>query len=422
MIEKDFLRNLLKCLSPRAFDRWLVLFFNSNKQERFARVEGAPDGVYFQPLLDSYGGSLHGVFLRHYSQIDLLRPFQPTLVKDPELTNLIAAIWRIYKGQKGAWGRASPYIRSDRKLQSVAILTNLSGFSREQYEQEIIPAYSEAAKRLRVRPGRFLVGSYDSFLDLSAEETATAFETFVASDSEEVSISLDQEFKVRHVATEAHLSAGVPSEAFGPLEPVYRVHRNEEVLREFEDLLRKRASESELERFLTAHYNLIFGPEYDRIETQLWLRFPENDVGGKERRTDILLRNCVHQDWHLVELKLPRAKLTGTQRDVPHLSRELNQAIGQVRNYHRILTQDHVRSRFAREGIEYFEPSLQIVIGRSPSVPTRQWRWLISHCKDVRITSYDELLKEATLRAADRSLLTRYREQSALPPAPRPSK
>lgn len=104
---------------------------------------------------------------------------------------------------------------------------------------------------------------------------------------------------------------------------------------------------------------IFFGDKYDRIESQLWLRFPEVDAGRRERRIDLLLRNSIKNDWELFEIKRP-IRLTKTYRDMRVLKSEVSYAIQQARNYGEILRQDKVKKHFASEGIEYCEPVLNL--------------------------------------------------------------
>lgn len=407
-MDEALLRRLLSRFDPFAYERLVVNLFNQRPDEPFKPLLEADDHAFYQPLLDSHGDSLHRVFAIHYSPVELLSQFSPDLLADPELARRVARIWDVYKGRKGQWGLASPFLKSDRKLQTFAFLTNLLGFTKEAYEREIIPVYARIAKRLRLQPSRLFVGSYDSFLDLSLEETQSAFAKFVLDDTGELRITVSTDGpRVHRVVSERNLSAGVLAPTSEPLQPVFLLESDNSIIHEFEDLLRRGVTESQLERFLSSNYKLVFGPQYDRIETQLWLRFPELDVTRKRRRLDIFLRNSVTRDWDLRELKRSNIRLTGSARDVPTLARSVVAALYQVRNYARILAQDTVKRRLARDGIEYFEPDLGLVVGRAGEIPHEQWRWLAQSGGGVKITTYDELLNEARARAIDRASVIR---------------
>ena len=170
------------------------------------------------------------------------------------------------------------------------------------------------------------------------------------------------------------------------------------LISEFQSLLNGNPSEKKLERFLVQYFREIFGYRYDRIEAQVWLRFPELDIANKPRCLDMFLRNSVEGDWDLFELK-KCTKLTRTYRDIPVLTAEIHSAIQQLKGYGTLLSQDHVRRYFASQGMEYYQPSLHLVVGRSPEIPTAQWRWLkATHGRDIKLITYDELIKEMLAR------------------------
>ncbi|MGB9120119.1 MAG: Shedu anti-phage system protein SduA domain-containing protein, partial [Candidatus Angelobacter sp.] len=105
------------------------------------------------------------------------------------------------------------------------------------------------------------------------------------------------------------------------------------------------------------------------------------------------------------EVKRP-ISLAATYRDVPSIVAEVLKAIHQIRNYQRILGQDKVKRHFATEGMEYYEPTLNLVIGRTPQIPQAEWRWLQTvNAQGVRIFTFDELLMELRHRYEDRYMM-----------------
>jgi hypothetical protein len=242
-------------------------------------------------------------------------------------------------------------------------------------------------------------------MDLDRKGAQEAFQRFVAKHKDGISISLSNErIGVSTFSSERIISGGVLRGTDHPFEPgfVSPIDCGEELLAEFEGLLQHDSNESQLEEFLAAHYKDIFGPQYNRIETQLWLRFRDLDIADRSRRLDIFLKNSVINDWELYEVKrlIP---LTGTYRDVPVISKEVAYALQQTKNYLRILSQDVVKRKLAQQGIEYFEPTLNLVVGKSPQISHAQWRWLVtSNSGGVKIITFDELLTEARERLRDR--------------------
>ena len=171
-----------------------------------------------------------------------------------------------------------------------------------------------------------------------------------------------------------------------------------DILNQFNHLINSNPKESEIEDFLYEHYQLIFGSKYDQIKRQLWLNFPELDIGGQNRRMDLFLRNAISKDWEIFELKRPTVKLARNIRDVPIFTSVVTETIAQAKNYQKLLAQDRVKRALADDGIEYYEPVINIVIGKTPSLPTANWRRLVSQEKELNILTYDTLLEEVRLR------------------------
>ncbi|MCI0561262.1 MAG: DUF4263 domain-containing protein, partial [Nitrososphaera sp.] len=217
-----------------------------------------------------------------------------------------------------------------------------------------------------------------------------------------ISIEVSGEIlKVRRYASEKYLTSGVGRETRSLCNPVSTSTDSGKhpVLAEFEDLISRNPKEIEIQRFIERYYRDIFGAKYDRIETEIWLRFPELDISNHNRRLDIFLRNSIAGDWDLFELKRIVPRLTSTYRDIPVLVHEIYGGIQQVRNYERILCQKTTKDKFKHEGIEYFEPSLHLVVGRTPEIPHHQWRTLVKQeSAHVKLLTYDELLDEMRTR------------------------
>lgn len=402
--DSDLLRTLLSRLNTNAFEAFIVELFNKEESEPFSRLQDVGDGVFYQPLLDSYGGTLDSVFLLHYLPLGTFQnPERIQIAADPLLAHRLEQVRNFYKGKFGYFGMVSESLVKAAKLRSLAILTNLAGIDKDYYQSNLIPKYRELAQSLDLFVPSFLVGSYDSFLDLNASGTEKAFKGFLSKNSEGVTISLSEESV--HVARFTYETSlqGVFRESKYLYEPVFfSFGQQEQFLADFEVLIRSETREAELEDFLAAHFRDIFGSNYDRIETQIWLKFPELDISHKNRRLDVFLRNSVINDWELFEIK--RAiPLTRTYRDVPVIVSEVSYAVQQIKNYARILSQDSVKRRLAQEGIEYCEPSLNLVVGKTPQIPHEQWRWLVSNYdKDVKILTFDDLLEQMRQRLRDR--------------------
>ena len=143
---------------------------------------------------------------------------------------------------------------------------------------------------------------------------------------------------------------------------------------------------------------MFFGDKYDTLSTQVWLDFPEFDIGNKDRRLDIFMHNSISKDWDIYELKRSSVKLTKTKSDVPMFVSAVHDAMTQLRNYKRILNQDKVKREFEAKGIKYYNPQFNLVIGKKPNISDEKWNWLLSHYSDLNIITYDNLLESAKKR------------------------
>ncbi len=299
-------------------------------------------------------------------------------IADPIIVERVRKVRQHYKWKKGYFGMVSPLLTEADALQSLVFLTNFANISKVEYERDLIPKYGELIRNIGINVPMFL-GSFDSFIELNPEKTKLALESFMTRHSDGLCIHLsDEQISVNRYNEGKILLNGVLVGNGTPCEPVFiSPTRTEPILEEFEALLRSSTSEKEIEKFLQAHYRDVFGPKYDRVETQLWLRFPDLDISSKQRRIDIFLRNSIIRDWDLFEIKRA-VNLTRTYRDIPVFRNEIYTAIQQLKNYAKILSQDSVREKLAEEGIEYYYPSLNLVIGHKLQIPHKQWRWLKS--------------------------------------------
>lgn len=234
------------------------------------------------------------------------------------------------------------------------------------------------------------------------KESRNALNKILGSTKNQLSISFAEgKISADHFQGQRHLSSGILDFSATPCEPVWiNDSPKSEVLKEFEDLLNNNTNELTLEAFLKKYYRDIFGSNYDRIESQIWLRHPEFDFNGKNRKIDLFIRNAIERDWELVELK-KAIKTTRTYRDIPVFISEIYSSLEQIKNYNRILQQDSVKRKFAEQGINYYHPELRLVVGNQPEISIEEWRWL-KKCNQgqIKISTYDELLREAKLRFA----------------------
>lgn len=366
--------------------------------ENHALVRELPQGPEGSELYGQY----EGVYLIQDVPIELFREPETIEIRTSFLEEQLLRVRQDYADRVFYFG---PFPEPISILQSIYFLNNISGLSPDFHRDILLPKYVAIARQAGVIPPEGVyMGNVDAFLDVRSDLTIRVLTEFLEKNFAGLSIELtDDRRSVRHFSSDKYLTAGVSRESLEPYDPIYLPHAEplDSLLVEFEELIARNPTESALETFLTRHYREIFGMKYDRIETQVWLRFPELDINRKKRRLDLFLRNAVAGDWELYELKRI-VPLTSTYRDMPVIAHEICNAIQQVRNYERILQQQQVKDMFAREGIEYFEPTLHLVAGRTPDVSHKQWRALLAHNTDrVKLLTYDDLLKEMRLRFSE---------------------
>lgn len=178
-------------------------------------------------------------------------------------------------------------------MPNIKFVTNYSNLPKSFYSDILFPHFERIIKDLDIEAEVYL-GSCDSFIELNPEGTRQAFEKLIYKSNKDIAINISKErISVDHFETEKYLVSGVLKNSKTPCEPVYIDIEKEKspIIDEFEYLLNSNAKESELESFIKKYYRQIFGKHYDRIETQLWLRFPNIDISSKNRRLDVFLRN-----------------------------------------------------------------------------------------------------------------------------------
>jgi hypothetical protein len=404
---KETLEALLSRLSATQFESFAVEYFNliyGAGFQPFAR-QGLPmyKRRFPAPSVGRYV-DLEGVYIVDYLPLDLIREIKYTNVRSEPLITALLHITNEYKNR-----RAYPH-NSDLKsvLQRIFFLNNLVNLT-DEIQRYIFPQYISLAKEanLPIYPWEhetIQIGNIGFWIETKPYQAEQALKS-VLQRTDGIAIRLrSNDLAVNRYTADKYLISGVAGSSHDGYESLYTIAHQQatDILNAFERLLKENATESKLEEFLKAHYNDVFGPQYDRVETQLWLRFPHIDITSQHRRLDVFVRNAVVNDWELFEIK--RAiPLAGTYRDVPVLSREIHGAIQQIRNYSRILADDRVKRHFAAQGIEYYEPALHLVVGRTPTIPHEQWRWLASTApQDVKIFTYDRLLAETRARLMDR--------------------
>ena len=285
-------------------------------------------------------------------------------------------------------------------LLNVAFVTNYQGIEYDKYYNYIIPVFEKIVEEIGLE-AQVAVGSIDSFFELEEQATISTLSKFIEQYHTGLVLSFGNKISVNNFLT----TNAIPYKTNKNLrfyEPlyVYNSASLSDILLEFEELLNIDSKESSLESFLKEYYRIIFGPQYDRIESQIWLQCKEFDIIGKNRRTDLFLRNSSNDDWELFELKKNKKKVITNKKTNPNFYKEIYDNILQLKEYQKIFNQEGIRNILKESGIEYFNPQFNLVIGRDENVSTRIWQNLVTHYNDknFHIRTYNELLNELKSR------------------------
>lgn len=393
-MDNSLMKTIIGRFDRNAFEAFFQRLANESayrgKIERLSQID---DRIFecpperFYPCTDA--------FLMCYTPYTVFGEFTPDILDLTELKNLAAEYASKRKYDDCHW----------LPVDGITLYA-INNFDTEKLgidDEELLSLYErELTSVLPNTRYRIGVGNINTFIKGSEDILRSILQNFLIENDDGICISLsDTGIQTSRFIVENEF-AGVTSKTMSPIQPALKKVITNDVLVEFNKLIISDVKESELEEFLRQHYQDIFGGKYDKISTQLWLRFPDLDIGKRDRRLDIFMRNTLTDDWELFELKRSDINLTKSLSDVPMFVSAVYDAITQVKNYKRLLGQDKVKRTLADEGIEYYEPEINLVIGKKPSIPTSQWRRLLTDNQSaVTIITYDRLYKEATQRLAD---------------------
>lgn len=403
-IDPHLIKKQIRNLEEPDFRSFVYKLFKTEYKDHFSIYDKIGQDTFIRKLRDDYGyEAFKGIYLIDHLPINLFKNPEDVIVDNPFLMKKLEIIYEDFKDKIFLRG---PMSIVTNQLNSLYLITNLNGFDTNFYLDNIIPKYEKIIKKAGLYFDKHFgvyTGNPDTFLELKPKETLNII-TELLNKKNAISLELSNDSKeIRLINTESPFLNGFGKTNKDVFSPVYFDFRSkaDEKIREFEELIRSNPNENKLEKFIQHNYVEIFGNKYDRIETQIWLRFPQLDINRKERRLDVFMRNAIKKDWELFELKkiIP---LTKTYRDVPTLTSEIYSSIQQIKNYDRLLKNPEVKDYFNKEGIEYYEPTLHLVVGNEPSICLEQWRWLVTTNKDVNILTYSELYEEMLTRLNDK--------------------
>jgi hypothetical protein len=392
----NILKKIIERFDRNAFDSFFQKLINDPSYGRAVKRVNEIDDRIFDCLPERFNYSVDAFFLC-YEPYSIYQKFGKSNVDFNSLRSLVSK-YIVNRKYEGPW---IPQYGI-----SLYMINNFDSSKLNISDEELMELYNkELTPILPSDVYDIGVGNLNTFVTASpenAERIHNLLVDFISSNDDGLCISLSSnEATISRFFTESAFS-GITQNTKSVIQPIYkRISVASNILAEFNQLIFSDARESQLEDFLREYYKQIFGNNYDSISTQLWLKFPDLDIGQRDRRLDIMMRNAVQGDWELFELKRSNVELTKTISDLPMFVSAVNDAIAQAKNYKRLLEQDKVKRALAVEGIEYYQPEINLVIGKKPSISNAQWRRLLADQNGLKITTYDTLLIEAQNRLSE---------------------
>ena len=391
MKNQDIITTVIEHLDSNSYEE--LFFYLLKKSENFSsckRLEKIDDRIIENPP-ERFYQSAEAFFLNYYPYT-LYKNFSIDKLDLRELKDLISKY--IKKRTYDVWIPVNGT--------AIYAISNYDSSKLGLTDEELLDHYQKELSSLL--PDSFEVGIGNINTLMNAQENPSneyykmVEKFFIQNDSGVCITPSDDRILATRFVTEREFDGIITpsSTVFQPI--IKKVLDADDKLVEFNELINSNVKESILEDFLYANYHLIFGEKYDTISTQVWLDFPEFDIGNQNRRMDILMRDAVLQDWEVFELKRASVKLTKSKSDVPLFVSAVNDAIMQLKNYKYILNKDEVKRSFEQKGIEYFDPKINLVIGNRPNISKKKWDWLLSQYKDLNILTYGDLYDDAKKR------------------------
>ncbi len=168
-------------------------------------------------------------------------------------------------------------------------------------------------------------------------------------------------------------------------------------LRQFEQMIRDPGlNESDFQHFFEEQDWLLFGSEYTEVKPHLVLEQGE----GTSLIPDFFVKPVAEELWDVLEIKRPIENIVVERKNRRRFSSAVYEGVAQLRNYS--LFFDDARNREVvkqKYGIVSYRPKLILLIGQHMGIvdPVERQRLRLDF-SDVRIVTYDELIKKAKHR------------------------
>ncbi len=370
----------VKCILSNSYDEQVEGFISSDKLSMPYFVRYQEDGIY---ELYEHHYLTNFYFL---NQNNIQRKFVT-----PEIKKSVAQIIKNYIENPVRDWRTHHFGK-------IFLMTNLYNFSENDYEE----FFSLLEKMVNPKLS-YGIGSIDTFFKEKSEEVNSYLRSFFRTSYDGIVLCVGKDHvEARAYFTENILSSGIMHASKLPLESIVTTNIINQfyLIEELNNVINS-GDEHMIEEFIKENYATVLGKQYDRIETQIWLKFPDLDIGNRNRRLDVFAHNSIRDDWELFELK-PDLDIITETRGVPTFTKAVYKAITQSKNYYRLLQQDTVKQKLKLEGIEYFEPVISIVMGKAPQLTKEKWQWLLNEHRDINLLTYDNIIQEMKLNLTDK--------------------
>jgi hypothetical protein len=229
--------------------------------------------------------------------------------------------------------------------------------------------------------------------DVSAIKAASALPVILSLRNDRIRVELGVEDDVYRVQTD---EASRGSKVIIARPHVFAASKRTQLhaeVREFEELVNSRyASESDIHRFFEEHPNFLLGQEYRQLHSKILL---ERDEAGP-LIPDFMLQPFDDDLCDLLELKLPHEPIVVGRANRKRFSSAVQEAVAQLRTYRDYFDDRSRREEIQRRyGIRAYRPRMAVVIGRLTAMDPIEYRRIADGQKEVRIMTYDDLLKRA---------------------------
>jgi hypothetical protein len=355
------------------------------------------------------------LLLVNFFPFQIIKNLQNANLETPELTESLSKLYN----------KAGVFFTNDGKGRSgyydMTIFHNFpstSEFMKKKYE-EIIRKYLHIQKKITLIDIDFAFNY--PFLRPSWEQSygQKAFEYISKSDISDSNIEglafeiSNGKIIISPFCNECILSAGITKKSKIPLEPVYlKIHDKKDYKTFTCDFPDNVAKERELQEKLINNITSLMIENYEHIDVQIWLKFPELDKYKKYKRFNVLLRNSVINDEDLFDLALPKSidnvyeGFEDLIKGYEYIIQETVSALKQLKKCDTKPIHDKIKEMLSQEGIENCEPCVRLVLGKNPQIKKETWKWILSNNEDnLNILSYDKLINEMKNRIDDRSKL-----------------